>query len=607
MARPSIPKELAERPGRKDPRPLKGLLPYLKPYTRQMALALVALTIAAGATLTLPVAVRYLIDLNFTAATVSDVNQYFIFLMAVAIVLALATAMRYYFVTWLGERMVADIRGDVFDRMILLGPTFYETTRTGEVLSRLTSDTAVLQSVIGSGASVALRNAFLLVGGLTMLIITSPKLTGLMVGVIIAVLLPMILFGRRVRHLSRLSQDRVADTSAIAGEVINAMQIVQAFVREAWEAARFRKAVEASFNVALRRIRARALLTAVIILFVFGSIVSIMWLGARSVATGSVSGGQLGQFVIYAILTAGAFASLSEIWGEIQRAAGAMERIMELLAEEPEVKDSEHPTSIADHGGRLLLENATFFYPSRPGEAVLNKVSFEVAPGETVALVGPSGAGKTTVFSLLLRFYDPASGRIFLDGTDIATARLTDVRQRIGIVPQETVIFSASAMENIRYGRLDASDEEVIDAAKAAMADEFIAPLPDGYGTHLGERGVRLSGGQRQRIAIARAILKNPPVLLLDEATSALDAESERNVQNALDGLMENRTTLIIAHRLATVIKADRIIVLDGGQVVASGTHEQLLATDGIYARLAALQFGGQAEDETDVTVGGSR
>ena len=577
----------------------------MKPYTGKLALALLALTIAAVSTLTLPVAIRYLIDLD-AASTASDINSYFVFLMGIAVVLALATAMRYYYVTWLGERVVADIRVDVFNRMVVLGPTFYETTKTGEVLSRLTSDTTVLQSVIGSGASVALRNAFILVGGLTMLIVTSPKLTGVMVGVIIAVLLPMILFGRRVRRLSRLSQDRVADSSAIAGEVINAMQIVQAFVREAWEAARFRRAVEDSFTTALRRIRARAMLTAVIILFVFGSVVAIMWLGTQSVATGAVSGGQLGQFVIYAILTAGAFASLSEIWGEIQRAAGAMERIMELLEEKRDVRDADNPIDIGDGGGRVELENVKFAYPSRPDEAVLDNISFDVAAGETVALVGPSGAGKTTVFSLMLRFYDPAAGSIRLDGTDIANARLDDVRGRIGIVPQETVIFSATAMENIRYGRLEATDEEVIEAAKAAMADEFLTPLPEGYHTHLGERGVRLSGGQRQRIAIARAILKNPPVLLLDEATSALDAESERKVQNALDSLMENRTTLIIAHRLATVVKADRIIVLDSGRVVASGTHEQLLASEGMYARLAALQFGEAPQVATELAVPGT-
>jgi ATP-binding cassette subfamily B protein len=462
----------------------------MKPYTGKLALALLALTIAAVSTLTLPVAIRYLIDLD-AASTASDINSYFVFLMGIAVILALATAMRYYYVTWLGERVVADIRVDVFNRMVVLGPTFYETTKTGEVLSRLTSDTTVLQSVIGSGASVALRNAFILVGGLTMLIVTSPKLTGFMVGVIIAVLLPMILFGRRVRRLSRLSQDRVADSSAIAGEVINAMQIVQAFVREAWEAARFRRAVEDSFTTALRRIRARAMLTAVIILFVFGSVVAIMWLGTQSVATGAVSGGQLGQFVIYAILTAGAFASLSEIWGEIQRAAGAMERIMELLEEKRDVRDADNPIDIGDGGGRVELENVKFAYPSRPDEAVLDNISFNVAAGETVALVGPSGAGKTTVFSLMLRFYDPAAGSIRLDGTDIANARLDDVRGRIGIVPQETVIFSATAMENIRYGRLEATDEEVIDAAKAAMADEFLTPLPEGYHTHLGERGVR--------------------------------------------------------------------------------------------------------------------
>ncbi|MGI9265756.1 MAG: ABC transporter transmembrane domain-containing protein [Gammaproteobacteria bacterium] len=602
MARPSIPTDLAERPGKRDPRPLKGLMPYMKPYAGKLALALTALSVAAVATLTLPVAIRYLIDLDATS-TASDINSYFVFLMGIAVVLALATAMRYYYVTWLGERVVADIRVDVFNRMVVLGPTFYETTKTGEVLSRLTSDTTVLQSVIGSGASVALRNAFILVGGLTMLIVTSPRLTGFMVGVIIVVLLPMILFGRRVRRLSRLSQDRVADSSAIAGEVINAMQIVQAFVREAWEAARFRRAVEDSFATALRRIRARAMLTAVIILFVFGSVVAIMWLGTQSVSTGAVSGGQLGQFVIYAILTAGAFASLSEIWGEIQRAAGAMERIMELLEEKRDVRDADNPVDIGDGGGRVELDRVKFAYPSRPDEAVLDNISFDVAAGETVALVGPSGAGKTTVFSLMLRFYDPAAGSIRLDGTDIANARLDDVRGRIGIVPQETVIFSATAMENIRYGRLEATDEEVIEAAKAAMADEFLAPLPDGYDTHLGERGVRLSGGQRQRIAIARAILKNPPVLLLDEATSALDAESERKVQDALDSLMENRTTLIIAHRLATVVKADRIVVLDSGRVVASGTHEQLLASEGIYARLAALQFGESPQGDAVATM----
>ncbi len=602
MVRPSIPDELDERPVARDIKPLHGLVPYLRPYSRQLAMALVALLVAAGATLTIPVAVRYLIDIDFASAPASVFDRYLSLMMLIAVVLALATAMRYYFVTWLGERVVADLRSDVFDRIVLLGPTFYERTRTGEVLSRLTSDTSVLQSVIGSGASVALRNAFLLVGGLTMLVVTSPRLTGFMIGVILVVLLPMILFGRRVKKLSRLSQDRIADSSAVASEVLSAMQIVQAFVREAWEAARFREAVEVSFQTALRRIRARALLTAVIILFVFGSVVAITWLGARSVSTGNVSGGQLGQFVIYAIMTAGSFAALSEIWGEIQRAAGAMERMMERLAEELEVMDPESAVEIQDLGGRILFEGATFSYPSRPDHEVVRDLSFEVAPGETVALVGPSGAGKTTVFSLLLRFYDPAAGRICLDGTDISQARLGDVRQRIGIVPQETVVFSTSAMENIRYGRLDASDDEVIAAARAAMADEFISTLPEGYDSHLGERGVRLSGGQRQRIAIARAILKNPPVLLLDEATSALDAESERKVQDALDRLMENRTTLIIAHRLATVVKADRIVVMDAGEVVASGTHEQLLAGGGIYQRLAELQFGENGNHQAALT-----
>ncbi len=574
-------------------RPLRDLIPFVRPYWRILAAALATLTIAAVVTLILPLAVRSMIDLGFARENAAHINQYFLKLFAVACLLALATAARYYFVTRLGERVVADIRAQVYRHVIGMSPSFFETTRTGEVLSRLTTDTTLIQTMIGTSASLALRNLFLLVGGFTMLTVTSPRLTGfIMIGVPIVVL-PIILFGRRVRRLSRASQDTLADTSAIAGETLNAVQVVQAFTHENLEDRRFAQAVELAYNTALQRIGVRAVLTALVILLVFGAIIMVLWLGAHAVLEDRLSAGQLSQFVLYAVLLAGAVGGLSEVWGELQQAAGAAERLQELLTAQSTIQAPDRPLVLPQPvRGAIRFDGVTFHYPSRPDHAALDRFYLEIQPGETVALVGPSGAGKSTVFQLLLRFYDPQQGRIFLDGIDIAQLRPQELRRQIGIVPQQTVVFAADAMTNIAYGHPDAGEAEIKAAARAALADEFLERQPEGYHTFLGERGVRLSGGQQQRIAIARAILKDSPVMLLDEATSSLDAESERLVQEALDHLMQNRTTLVIAHRLATVLKVDRIVVMEQGRVVATGTHEELVKQGGLYTRLAELQFG---------------
>lgn len=559
-------------------------------YAKQWMLAILFLLLAAGATLTVPIAFRDLVD---TGLTNQAIDEKFLNLLMLAGFLAVVTASRFYLMSWLGERVVADIRAKVFENVLRQSPAYFETLQTGEVLSRLTSDTTLIQALIGTSISVALRSGVMFIGGLIMMLATSAWLAGIMLVLLLIVVLPLWALGRHVRKMSRTSQDKVADTSAMAGEVLNAMTTVQAFVRESYEQTRFVRAVEAAFAEARRRIQFRSLLTAVAIMLAFAVIVFVLWVGARQVAAGEMSLGELTQFVMYAVLIAGSIGALSEVWGDLQRAAGATERLVELMQAQPMiVSRAERGLPRRDASDVAINFNQVqFFYPSRPGVAALDHLSLSVVHGARVALVGPSGAGKSTLFSLLLRFYEISGGQISVFGRDLRDWPVDKLREQIGIVPQEPVIFAASAMENIRYGRLDATDEEVVAAAKTAHAHEFISVLPDGYQSFLGERGVRLSGGQKQRISIARAILKNPPILLLDEATSALDAESEREVQRALDEVLPGRTSLTIAHRLATVLRADCIMVMDNGRMVEQGTHQELLRQGGLYARLAKLQF----------------
>jgi ATP-binding cassette, subfamily B, bacterial len=583
-----------DRPKGRSIRPLRSLLPFLRPYRSTLLLALFALLVAAAAMLTLPIAARYMIDRGFAASSAETINRYFGWFLLAAAVFGTFAAIRFYFVTWLGERVVADIRDAVYHKVIRLDPAFFEVTRSGEVLSRLTTDTTLVQSIAGSGISIALRSSINLVGALAMLALTSPSLMGWILLLVPVVIAPLILVGRLVRRLSRDAQDGIADSSGLAGETLNAIQTVQAFTLENLQGERFHRSVEAAFRAAVRRTKARALLTALGVMLVFGAITLVLWLGAHAVLEGKMTGGELGQFLLYAMFVASSAAALTEMWGEVQRAAGATERLSELLEAEPHIRPPTSPVPMPAPGtGRILFEAVGFAYPSRPDTRALDGFSLEIEPGETVAFVGPSGAGKSTTFQLLLRFYDPQSGRVLVDGVDLVAARPEDVRRRIGLVPQDTVLFGASARENIRYGRPEASDAEIEGAARAAAADEFIRELPEGYDTFLGERGARLSGGQRQRIAIARAILKDPPILLLDEATSSLDAKSERAVQEALERLMQGRTTIIIAHRLATVLKADRIVVMDRGRIVDIGTHAELIDRNPLYARLSELQFSG--------------
>jgi ATP-binding cassette subfamily B protein len=585
------------------PRSLSGLGPFLRPYRIGIALALLFLVMAAVSTLLFPIALKSLIDQGLIAADPNErlmaLRGHFLALFGVGAALGLFSALRFFTVSWLGERVTADLRNAVYAHVVRQSPEFFETTASGEVLSRLTTDTTLVQTVVGSSLSMGLRNAVMGVGAMLMLIITNPWVMTQVLGMLILVVLPSLYFGRRVRKLSRASQDRVADSAAIAAEVLNAIPVVQSYGQEQREASRFDAATEAAFDVAVKRTRVRAVLVGFIITATLGALLWGLYQGTQAVAAGRISAGHLGQTVVFVIILVSSVAVLSEVYGDLLRAAGATERLMELLSAQSPVVDAARPRALpaTATGSALSLDHVTFHYPSRPTLPSLRDFTLAVLPGETVAIVGPSGAGKSTVFQLLLRFYDASVGTVAIDGVPVRDISLAALRDRVGIVPQDSTIFSTSALENIRYGRPDATDADVFAAARAAFAHDFITALPEGYHTFLGERGVRLSGGQRQRISIARAMLKNPPLLLLDEATSALDAESERMVQAALESAMSGRTTLVIAHRLATVKRADRIVVIDGGRIVDIGKHDELVARGGLYARLAAMQFGLADED----------
>ena len=592
----SIEAELIEQPAksRAKLRPLLALAPYVARYRGRAALAFVALTIAALTTLLVPVAVRRMIDFGLTPEGIELINSYFSVMIAVVAVLALASAARYYLVMTIGERIVADLRRDVFAHLLSLSPAFFDSARSGELISRLTADTTQLKSAVGASVSIALRNLMMFFGAATMMVITSPKLSGFVLLAIPLIVLPLVAFGRWVRRLSRNAQDTLAEASAYAGELVGAIRTVQAYTSEQFAEKRFGGEVEQAYEAARTSTQARAVLTAIIIFIVFASVVAILWIGSHDVLSGAITPGRLGQFVLYAAFAAAGLGQLSEVWGEVSAASGAAERLFEILRVKPEIAAPASPRALpAPARGEVGFDRVSFFYPARPDVNVLDAVSFAVRPGEKVAIVGPSGAGKSTIFHLLLRFYDPRGGAISLDGVPVRSADPRDVRSRIALVPQESNVFAASARENIRFGRPDATDAEVERAAELAHAAEFIRRLPEGFETPLGERGVTLSGGQRQRIAIARAILRDAPLLLLDEATSALDAESETLVQTALEELMRHRTTLVIAHRLATVLSCDRILVMDQGRIVEQGTHAELVAANGLYARLARLQFEG--------------